>query len=668
MERVKHMNPKKTFSAMWISAVIATAWMLLAVATGQAQQRTVKKLPPRAAATAASSAPEPKYKGIWEPVNYPDDVQLKDVYFVNDKVGWVAGKGQGGIILHTADGGEHWDIQLGDPNSNEESFDDLRFLDQTHGWAVQRGGKLVRTADGKNWEEAGSLPGQMKDYQFLTPRNGVETGGFFNDSRINVTADGGRSWKPVFQCATTLRVEGLTKHVGCYVEDLHFPSLRVGYGVGGGFNGGYAVIAKTEDGGASWKVIFASTDMETAEAVFFTDEKNGVIRLKDRKIFLTADGGQSWRGVPASANGLIKFGDPEAGGSCRERSCSFTTDGGQHWISRDLRFPASVESFSIPRRDRIYVVGEHGMVYRYRIVPADYLAQGILDAPLLSPYGGAVPAQLGRLRAEVQQLQTKIGAAGGSASPASRTGITSQSARGPAGQPQNQTNTSQDQTAPAADAASAGQDPGAAETGFSQDAANAPAGADSQSAGGDAAFSQDSGFSQDALSAPPSQPLQDCCGEQIQGLQTDLNSFSQQVPAFTGKYRNLNLLFVGLNMINDLIGKARGMRDAFLALKKAPNLPVAAAALQDLAGKLDNTSQSISTGFQDLNAGGFSQGAGGAVSNMIGNAVSGEPAGDPNAGPGAQTASQDAEQQKKEEKKKSDTMEKLKKLKRKFPF
>jgi len=656
------MNSKKTLSVFWISGVFAAAAMLLAAAPGQAQQRTVKNIRPRATATAASSAPEPKYKGVWEPVNYPDDVQLKDVYFVNDKVGWVAGKGQGGIILHTADGGEHWDIQLGDPNSNEESFDDLRFLDQTHGWAVQRGGKLVRTSDGKNWEEAGSLPGQLRDYQFLTPRNGIETGGFYNDSRINVTADGGRSWKPVFQCVTTLRVEGLTKRVGCYLQDLHFPSVRVGYAVGGGFNGGYAVITKTEDGGASWKVIFASTDMETADAVFFTDENNGVIRLRDRKIFLTADGGQSWRGVPASANGLIKFGDPEVGGSCRERSCSFTTDGGQHWISRDLRFPAAVESFSIPRRDRIYVVGEHGMVYRYRIVPADYLAQGILDAPLLSPYGGPVPAQLGRIRAEVQQLQTKIGAAGGSTSPASRTGNTSRSAGAPAGQPQNQNDTSQDQTAPAADAASAGQDSGAADTGFSQDAANVPAGADGQTA------AAETGFSQDVLSAPPSQPLQDCCGAQIQGLQTDLNSFSQQVPAFTGKYRNLNLLFVGLNMINDLIGKARGMRDAFLALKKAPNLQLAAAALQDLAGKLDNTSQSISTGFPDLDAGGFSQGAGGAVSNMIGNAVSGEPAADPNAGPAAQSATQDAEQQKKEEKKKSDAMDKLKKLKRKFPF
>jgi len=667
------MNSKKTLSVFWISAAFAAAWMLFAAGTGHAQQRIVKKFPSRTAnAAAASSAPEPKYKGIWEPVNYPDDVQLYSVFFVNEKVGWASGKGHGGFILHTKDGGEHWEIQLGDPNSNEEPIDRLYFLDQSHGWAVQKGEKLVRTTDGVNWQEAGVFPKFVPTvkYTFTSPQNGIHIGGYYNTSQVNVTRDGGRTWKPVFQCVTTLQVEGLTKKLACYLQDLHFPSPRVGYAVGGGFNGGFAVIAKTEDGGASWKLIFATTEMETIASVFFTDENKGYIRLKDGRVFGTADGGQTWNGIPYSLPGPFRFSDPEAGASCYKKSCSFTSDGGQHWLSRDFRFPASVEAFSIPRRDRIYVAGEHGMVYRYRIVPMDDMTKGAIDAPLLSSYGGAISSQLQQIRTEVQQLQARIGSAPGSASaaPAStgrRNG--SQPAATPAGQPRNQVGTAPSQPDPAVEGAPGSQD-SSGDGSFSQDAANVPAGADGQSAGGEGGFSQDTGFSQDVLSALPSQPLQDCCGAQIQGLQTDLNSFSQQVPAFTGKYRNLNLLFVGLNMLNDLIGKARGMRDAFLALKKAPNLQVAAAALQDLAGKLENTSQAISTGFQDLNAGGFSQGAGGAVGNMLGNVVSGQPATDANAGPGAQTATQDAEQQKKEEKKKSDAADKLKKLKRKLPF
>src|SRR5258707_312380 len=70
-----------------------------------------------------AQAQQARYKAIWEPVNYPDDFNLRSVYFVNDRVGWVGGAargGQGGIILYTADAGEHWEIQLGDPKSTEE--------------------------------------------------------------------------------------------------------------------------------------------------------------------------------------------------------------------------------------------------------------------------------------------------------------------------------------------------------------------------------------------------------------------------------------------------------------------------------------------------------------------------------------------------------------------
>jgi len=660
------MKPRNTLCALGANTFLAGTLILTAAISCPAQQRGARKVAPRKA-IAAASAPEQKYKGIWEPVNYPDDVTLLSVYFVSEKEGWAAGKGKGGIILHTADGGEHWDIQLGDPDSNEENFDHLHFLDASHGWAVQRGGKLLRTSDGTNWEEAGSLPGQFKVYQFVSPRNGIETGGFWNDSKINVTADGGRRWKPVYQCATTLQVEGLTKRVGCYLEDLQFPSARVGYSVGGGFNGGFAVVAKTVDGGATWKLIFASTDMETAESVFFTDETNGVMRLKDRKVFVTSDGGQSWHGIPASASGPIKFADPETGASCARNACIFTGDGGQHWLSREFRFPASVESFSIPRRDRIYAAGDHGMVYRYRIVPADFMAKGSIDAPLLSSYGGAIHSQLSRLKDEVQQLQAKIASAGGapnSAAPTARTPsntIPSKTGASATGQPRNQI-PAQNAQASEAEAQPFSQDSSAG-GGFSQDT---PAGADSQSAAGAAAFSQDTGFSQDVLSAPPSQPLQDCCKAQMQSLQTDLNLFSQQAPAFAGKYRNLNLLFVGLNMLSDLMGKARNMRNSFLALKQAHDLPTAAAALQDLAAKLDSTSQSVTSGFQNLTAGSNGSGGAGAVNNMLADPSGAQTTQDPSAEANQMT---DSPEQQKEDKKKSGAGDILKKkLKRKIPF
>lgn len=517
------------------------------------------------AAVALQAQPaQQRYKGIWEPVNYPADVVLKDVYFVNDSVGWVAGGGThktGGFVLHTADAGEHWDVQVGDPNSADPSIGHLRFLDQTHGWAVQRDEKLLHTSDGKNWEVSGSLPkfATLRTYLFTSPSNGILLGGGYDSSTIYSTRDGGRSWKKDFPCVTTVQVDGLTKRLACYFKDLVFPSPQVGYAVGGGYNGGYAVIAKTEDGGANWHFIFASTNLDTIESAFFTDRNHGVIRLRDHKILVTDDGGKSWRGIPGAAPGAIKFSDPATGWSCFQRKCSYTTDGGRHWSSRDVRLPAAIDAFSTPRRDRAFVVGDHGMIYRYRIVRADYSAKGIVSAPLLPAYGSPVATQLESIRAKALKLQAKLGSAG----------------QGPATGGSNQ----------------------------------APA------AGG--GFSQDASFPQDALNTPPSAAMQDCCGTQVVDLQSDLSAFSQEVPTFSGRYRNLNLLFVGMNMLNDLSAKASGIRDSFLALKAAPDPQTAAAALQDLIARLDDTSQTVSNGFQDLNAGGSEQAAGGAVGNML---------------------------------------------------
>ena len=62
---------------------------------------------------------------------------------------------------------------------------------------------------------------------------------------------------------------------------------------------------------------------------------------------------------------------------------TYTTNGGKRWSSSATRFPAMVNASSRPARDRGYVIGNHGMVYRYRVVPVDYNAKGILPAPML---------------------------------------------------------------------------------------------------------------------------------------------------------------------------------------------------------------------------------------------------------------------------------------------
>ncbi len=342
--------------------------------------------PQRKSATAQE---QPRYKAILEPINYKEDVAFTDVFFVNDKVGWVSGGAggvmQGAVILHTRDGGESWAIQVGDLQSSEVAYRELRFADEKHGWAFQRNSnKLLRTTDGETWEPIGVLPGHHGDYAFSSPTVGVVSTG----NKILRTQDAGRTWTEVFTCVTKAEVEGLMRNVECSFDSFHFPSQQVGYAIGGSSQVNTLFVAKTEDGGANWKV-WAVLPAESGKdaGVFFTDDNTGFVRTYRGNFFATLDGGQTWRGITGtvgSGGPEIKFADREAGWAISAYgNFNYTVDGGKRWVVRQIKFPTTVAAFSFPRRDRGYVVGEHGMIYRYRIVPVAYSARGMIEAPMM---------------------------------------------------------------------------------------------------------------------------------------------------------------------------------------------------------------------------------------------------------------------------------------------
>ena len=326
-----------------------------------------------------------KFKAIWEPVNLKNDIELSSVHFTSPDEGWVAGgqsSMQGGVILHTADGGANWELQLGDPQSSDRSYHDLRFLGPTLGWAVQSTGvgdhKLLRT-DGKEWNDVGTVAQHRGDYRFTSAQVGFVTSG-----GIMRTQDGGRSWQVVYPCQMTAEVDGLSRNLKCEFAKLFFLNERTGWAISNaGANGAGFVIARTQDGGATWEssVVLPGEDPREG-SIYFTDENHGAL-LTGGKFFYSADGGKTWTGATGQIGGKpdIEFADARVGWAIRYQNMSYTVDGGRHWVSRDIRFPASVDAFSIDRPDSGYVVGAHGMVYRYRVVPIGYMSKGMLAAP-----------------------------------------------------------------------------------------------------------------------------------------------------------------------------------------------------------------------------------------------------------------------------------------------
>ncbi len=613
----------------------------------------------------------PRFKAIWEPANYKEDLNLTDVFFATDQVGWVTG--EHGTVLYTKDGGDTWTPQLGgDPQSQEAPISHLQFLDETHGWAWQ-GGKLLRTTDGENWETIGALPEYTgyTDYRFTSRTDGIALVIRWEVSRyIWRTQDSGKTWQQVGECKTKMQVEGLMRDVDAWLLSVHFPSPSVGYAVGGhpmcSGCGGPPLVMKTKDGGATWSISVGPGDVKlsTLDKVFFIDETTGFAHTAgDRKLYTTTDGGQTWRGLVGAPGADIKFADPAVAWAFAGSTLSYTTDGGKRWFSRDFRFPAGVRGFSLPRRDRAYVVGEHGMIYRYRIVPIDYQVANMLDAPMMPGLTTPLDGTVANIREEAQALQAKLEAA--EAKPAASARSPNSSADVPpaleAAQPAPATSPSPVNIQLAANSRAANP-PEAGGQSAGTPAQEAPA---ATATGGQA----EGGFAQDVGNAPLSPPIQECCAAEVQGLQTGVGSFLHEVPAFSTNWRPLNLIIAGLRLATDLLNKAQGVRSAFLAIKTAKSLPEASAALQTMMTNLEGASQTIASRFQNTQTVTWPQApvsAAGAVSAVAGAVAPG--ASQPAAAPGSTQPAGIAEGAKPGETKKTNpTAEEIKnKLKKKF--
>ena len=337
-------------------------------------------------ASAPSKAEQPKFKAIWEPVNVKEDVKLVSVHFVTPEEGWVAGGRTdmtGGIVFHTRDGGVTWETQVGDLQSSDRPYTGLHFLSPTLGFAAQSTGNLLRTIDAKEWTNAGTVDKRHTDYTFTSADVGFVVGG----QTIQRTSDGGRRWQPVYECRVKAEVNGLMRDMTCEFDKIFFMNANLGYAVSRGLEGGAGfVLAKTTDGGATWvpSVILPGSDAKDG-GLWFTSENHGVLRTVDGKFFYTDDGGKVWTGASGQMDGspAIEFADPGVGWMISYRIMTYTTDGGKHWLSRQIDFPAPVRAFSLVSRDCGYAVGEHGMAYKYRIVPIEYAVKGMLAAPAM---------------------------------------------------------------------------------------------------------------------------------------------------------------------------------------------------------------------------------------------------------------------------------------------
>ncbi len=300
------------------------------------------------------------------------------------------------------------------PNSPFDGYrsEDVFFVDDEYGWAVNGGGGVHRTTDGGDtWTHTDTLPGYARSTGFADRDKGW-VGLLITSNILFETTDGGLTFNDI-----TSRIQ---PSVGGGICGLWVVDEQIIYGVGQ--YSGPAYLIKTTDGGQTW----ASTDLgayaDTAVDVMFFDADHGFIaagigglggsgRLRVLEttdggttwsirhtssvsgvwgwklsfptenvgyvsaeyssgtstglVLRTADGGQTWTEITIPNGGSLQgvgFLTPDIGWTSGRGTTSVTTDGGQTWQQIDLdgdinRFRFLGDSLGYAAGHQIYRLG-----------------------------------------------------------------------------------------------------------------------------------------------------------------------------------------------------------------------------------------------------------------------------------------------------------------------
>jgi photosystem II stability/assembly factor-like uncharacterized protein len=105
------------------------------------------------------------------------------------------------------------------------------------------------------------------------------------------------------------------------------------------------MIAKSADGGTTWKVAHERADGDLLMAIYVPNETIGFAAGTNGSFLSTGDGGQTWKAWTADPQTSleISFADDKHGLRRTDSGAAITSDGGLHWDP--VVFPADPANF-----------------------------------------------------------------------------------------------------------------------------------------------------------------------------------------------------------------------------------------------------------------------------------------------------------------------------------
>ena len=298
------------------------------------------------------------------PASWIDDAQLNDVQFVGSKLAFAVG--EHGAFWKSDDGGRHWArVNCG----FEGSLRSVCFLNDLIGWVAGRevapvaelnSGVLLATRDGgKTWERPARTPLPLLNYvKFFDLESGVIVGqpNAASPAGILTTEDGGKSWHAVqgraprewlaasFVQSDQGAVAGANAQVSLFGNDQLLDSQLSARGYrsirsisvlpnkSGWLAGDGGLVLRTSNGGLAWESPPGELPDELRDAMDFR-----AVEVRDDNVWL------------AGSPGSVVWHSP---------------DRGQHWVKQLTGQSAPIAAMRFSNPQQGIVVGTFGMILR----------------------------------------------------------------------------------------------------------------------------------------------------------------------------------------------------------------------------------------------------------------------------------------------------------------
>ena len=272
----------------------------------------------------------------WTRYNCGSLSNLNDIVFADEQYGWICG--EHGTVLQTDDGGSTWTQRCGNSLTEQSYYRNLDFADRQNGWMVGSPwtpDPILHTSDGGvHWNAQYSDTTQtFSDIAALSTTNVWAVG-----TVVLHSTDGGENWSTVDVGNTA------------YCWNIVCPDDQVIwiFSGGTGINDEFCVH-RSIDGGESWEthdvplhLKYACLAAGDADNVWVAGY---VSRLDEGMLIHSADGGVTWETQCDGLGNLrcLCFVDALNGWVGVSQGLAHTTDGGDTWTILDFDFESYVD-------------------------------------------------------------------------------------------------------------------------------------------------------------------------------------------------------------------------------------------------------------------------------------------------------------------------------------